>query len=278
MGKIYKATNRENGKIYIGQTKRNINVRIKQHISDSKKFSHRNFYKDLSVNSDIFDWEIVEDNVSNDIILERELYYINKYNSYNDGYNMLNCVESTAKLSEDDVFDIVDSLKNSKKTFLTISHEFNVSESLIGNINSGLKWSNLLKDIVVYPIRDTKRSVILTLEQVDEIKLLLSTTNMTQKDIGLKFNSIRKRITDINNGKTFYDETIDYPIRKNSVSYSHIESAIKILEDIKNSNMSMKEIAKKYNINLSFLYNFRNGTLDYIQDLGYKFPLRKNEK
>ncbi len=91
-GTIYKIINNINNKIYVGQTKRSVHERWQQHIKSSRynyctDYStkiHRAIRKYGIKNFSIF---IIE---TCDILLlnEREQYWINFYNSIDDGYNI----------------------------------------------------------------------------------------------------------------------------------------------------------------------------------------------
>jgi len=92
MGIIYKVINNINGKHYIGLTGRTLKIRKKEHIKEAKsgvKFSI--FHKALiKYGVENFKWEVVEE-CDSDILEEREIYYIKKYNSYapnKNGYNL----------------------------------------------------------------------------------------------------------------------------------------------------------------------------------------------
>ena len=91
LGFIYKVTNRINGKIYIGQTSQTIKRRWNQHIYESNKTIepyrsalHRAIKK---YGVDAFDIVEVEE-CNNDMLNEREIFWINYYNSYHNGYNL----------------------------------------------------------------------------------------------------------------------------------------------------------------------------------------------
>ncbi len=91
MGIIYKITNQENNKCYIGQTIRFLEVRWNEHIRKSKlkKLEKIHFYAALK-KYDINVWkcEILEDNINTEELLnEREKYWITFYKSFEDGYN-----------------------------------------------------------------------------------------------------------------------------------------------------------------------------------------------
>ena len=86
MGYIYKITNILNQKSYIGKTIRDPEIRWNEHKQDSK---HPNLplqraFKKYGINS--FSFEIIEE-VKEELLDEREKYYIKKFNTYKQGYN-----------------------------------------------------------------------------------------------------------------------------------------------------------------------------------------------
>ena len=62
---------------------------------------------------------------------------------------------------------------------------------------------------------NTSMPLKLTKQQVKDIITLLSTTTLSQKEIGEKFNVTQRTISSINIGETWVQENISYPIRKN---------------------------------------------------------------
>lgn len=89
MGFIYKITNTINQKCYIGQTIKTLEKRFSQHQNNYTKpyFSQIVLYKAFKkYGIENFIFEEVEE-VSDDLLDEREKYWIKFYNSYNDGYN-----------------------------------------------------------------------------------------------------------------------------------------------------------------------------------------------
>ena len=90
LGRIYKITNTINGKIYIGQTVQCIRKRWYDHVSQAKssKYKSGHFQRAiLKYGREAFKVELVEDNVPNHLLDEREAYYITEFNSYLNGYN-----------------------------------------------------------------------------------------------------------------------------------------------------------------------------------------------
>lgn len=89
VGNIYKITNDVNNKVYIGKTLLTIEKRFAQHVADSKR--SRNEFRPLyaAMNKygiEHFHIELIE-TVDNNILDEREKYWIQQYNSYHYGYN-----------------------------------------------------------------------------------------------------------------------------------------------------------------------------------------------
>ncbi len=89
-GIIYKATNKLNGKCYIGKTIQKLNIRKKAHIYNALNNIYSTyFYNALKkYGSEKFNWKVLENNIPENELNNKEIFYINKQNSFNDGYNM----------------------------------------------------------------------------------------------------------------------------------------------------------------------------------------------
>ena len=79
-----------NGKFYIGKTVKTVQERFKQHIQCAKKRVNRKLYDAMNhYGIDKFVVHVIEDNIqSEDILNEREIYWIAKLNAIENGYNM----------------------------------------------------------------------------------------------------------------------------------------------------------------------------------------------
>lgn len=87
MAIIYKVTNKENKKSYIGQTTQEPEVRWYHHLEDASLGSDLKFHRALrKYGKDGFDWEIIE-TVEPEKLNEREKYWIAFYDSFHNGYN-----------------------------------------------------------------------------------------------------------------------------------------------------------------------------------------------
>jgi len=84
-GFIYKITNKVNGKSYIGQTRNSVEFRWRQH--KNNKSGYALHYAIRKYGADNFEVETLEEcDVSK--LDEREIYYIDKYNTFTNGYNL----------------------------------------------------------------------------------------------------------------------------------------------------------------------------------------------
>lgn len=83
MGVIYKATNLINGKSYIGQTK-NFEIRKSQHLKAKDNYIFHLALKKYGAMN--FEWTILEE-CKDEELNEKEIYWIEQYDTYNNGYN-----------------------------------------------------------------------------------------------------------------------------------------------------------------------------------------------
>lgn len=87
---IYSITNVVNGKKYVGSTTKSFKSRWKKHITNLKNGGHashhlQNAWNKYGADSFVFKVEEIVDDVGNLLNLEKD--YINKYDSFNNGYN-----------------------------------------------------------------------------------------------------------------------------------------------------------------------------------------------
>lgn len=196
---IYKITNKINGKSYIGQSI-NIEHRWYRHIHEFVPYPlHRAIEK---YGEESFDFSVLEEcNV--DSLDEREKYWINYYDSYNNGYNLTlggKGITYYKKLNCEEVDEIIDLLINSSLQIKQIAEKFEVSEVMINNIRNGISWK---KDELVYPLRPTfdikgekNHRAVFSKDEVLYIR--------KQKSLGFKPSQIHKQFADRIILKGFY--------------------------------------------------------------------------
>ena len=87
MARIYKITNNVTGEIYIGATTLTLKERWVHHKRDAKKKPHRKLYQDMNFYGfQSFRIEEVEQ-FATEKMFEREIHWIEKFDSYENGYN-----------------------------------------------------------------------------------------------------------------------------------------------------------------------------------------------
>jgi len=84
---IYKATNKINGKAYIGKTTKTLEKRKKQHIIEAKNCKFH-FHKAIQKWGEVyFDWEVLFIAKNEKELNEKEIFFIKQYDTYKNGYN-----------------------------------------------------------------------------------------------------------------------------------------------------------------------------------------------
>lgn len=87
MGYIYKIRNVLNNRIYIGQTTRWPQDRFEEHLAAAKRKGRKTpLHRAMERNPTMFELAIIEE-CPNYSLDSREIYWIAKYDSYNNGYN-----------------------------------------------------------------------------------------------------------------------------------------------------------------------------------------------
>jgi hypothetical protein len=114
---IYKITNRINNKSYIGKTRRGIEERFKEHIADSKRerCEKRPLYSAFrKYGVENFDIELVEE-VDDNELSDREIYWIEYYDTYHNGYNATKGGDGKAYVDEDKIEELYKQYRNATK-------------------------------------------------------------------------------------------------------------------------------------------------------------------
>lgn len=147
---IYKYTNKNNGKIYIGRSI-NINRRRWEHFHNPSPYS---FFDQtlIKLGEDKFDFEIIEECTVEELC-DREKYWIKFYNccvldNREGGYNLTRGGEEYrsednpwARLSMKQVNEIIDKLVNTKISIQNIAKEYKVHYNTISDINRCKTWT-----------------------------------------------------------------------------------------------------------------------------------------
>lgn len=149
---IYKATNKINGKSYIGQTRHSLEHRKRLHLSKARQGLDTHFYQAIrKYGEDNFEWDIICSAKDKQTLNELETFYITKYDSIKNGYNMVDGGDNnimdveSVKNRHDEVMrsvevrkKISDKMKQYRKEHpFTEGHRKKLSEKARGNHNFG---------------------------------------------------------------------------------------------------------------------------------------------
>ena len=224
MAWIYKISNDFDDKIYIGMTKNTPECRFQEHWHS--RFSDTSYlhYAMALHGKEHFFVEGIEE-VSEEEMGEREIYYIQKYNSLApNGYNLAPGGENPpihrgsknvkSKLTEEQEQELFNDLSHYDLNFAQIANKYGISQSQVERINKG-EYRH--QDNIDYPIRKMKRDQYIIKCIIEDLQAGI----LTQTELEEKYQ-IRGRTTlyDINNGlsgsKNFPQS--HYPIRSGIVN------------------------------------------------------------
>ena len=268
--------------VYIGRTNNFLRRRREHEVYEPQEKGRPQYDYPLSrgirkYGVDNYKCEIIEEGLTYEESLKREIYWIEYYDTYNDPskYNYTpggECV--TESKYDDELVNEVKLLLEEKVDFKTIQEKTGISISHISEINTGKRRKDSYH---TYPINNMTCGRKLTIEQVMEIIELLKTTKIPNQQIGAQYNVDEGTIQNINLGKRYYQKDIQYPIReKCKVSKNHKlneEEFENLVADIQNTNVSFAKLALKYNISSSTVYNINKGVSRKSEK--YSYPLRK---
>ena len=152
---IYKATNKINGKVYIGQTRGTLLARKSQHLKRAKSGYKTKFYNAIrKYGEDSFEWDIICEAYDKNTLNDLETFFIGAYDSINSGYNMVDGGDNNVMdipgvkenhrkrmQSEETRKKLSDTMKKkiAEGKFFTPEHRARLSTSAMGNHNFGDK-------------------------------------------------------------------------------------------------------------------------------------------
>lgn len=133
-GKIYVLKNKINDMVYVGQTTATLHERLLQHLKPSTRKA-KGQYKLYSaieqLGSDNFYIELLEDDIPFESLDEREEYWIDYYDSFNNGYNSTPGGKGGLLIYKDEDCDRIISMLKSGCTKGEVAKEFNCCEYTI---------------------------------------------------------------------------------------------------------------------------------------------------
>lgn len=195
MNKIYRIWNIFTNESYIGSTTQEIDTRLKDHLQKSSKKRENKFHKAIEdFCPQAFKIELLDEAETTDELAQKEIHYIEAYNTMRKGYNSdrgggfrktiyqfeLNNLEPIA--TYDTLEEAGSSVNASRKT---------ISNACLGSLKSakGFLWSYTPE----YPEVEDKRSKIVYQYDLDGLLLAtFSSAREASKQLGIGLSSITR--------------------------------------------------------------------------------------
>ena len=99
-GRIYTVICKVTGKRYVGQTIKNVSERWKEHISQSKRNPSSEFHRAIAkYGVGMFNIRILEDDILEENLSDREIHWISEFDSFENGYNQTSGGETNKNIS-----------------------------------------------------------------------------------------------------------------------------------------------------------------------------------
>lgn len=213
---VYKATNKINNKVYIGITSQVLQKRINKHKSDANKGSKTSFHRAIrKYGFDNFKWSIEFKCKNRDEMIEREIYLIEKLDSYRSGYNdtlggdsgsgLFGERSASATISENQAIKIINLITSTEMSLSEISSEVNCSLSVVKDISLGYSWKHLYSEAPTKNRPFGSKRLFIDEEKVKTIINYIINTKLSYDEIAKKTKTTKKVVYNIASGKTSTD-------------------------------------------------------------------------
>lgn len=272
MGCIYMYTNKINGMKYIGQTICKLNKRHHEHLFRDDSYIDRALRK---YGEDSFILEVLEDNIEDSNLLnEREVYWINFYDSFNNGYNLTKGGCGSPSFHDDDALKIINDLRNTNLTMYEIGKKYGYSVYTVSDINNGNTCYQISE---IYPIRKNRSTQKYYQEELDIVIDLLKNTEYSYAKIsemtGLKFTYIN----DVNRGKINGDyHGEDIPIRRYKYNKSNMTYDLaSLIIDYLKKDYAAEQISEIVGVPAYSVGQLNRGKMAICRAFNETFPIQK---
>lgn len=279
---IYKAKNKLNGKVYIGQSIY-INRRWQDHKEDYSNGTSK-FYKAIQeFGWDNFEWSVIEE-CSEEKLNDREKYWIDYYDSINNGYNTIygNPFERKkySKLSDERHDELIQDLLSTSTSIKDLSDKYNLGLSYVYEINQG--HESRRKEDLKYPLRKLENHFKgirdyneLTDKEIEDILFDLKENKLQYEEMMVKYGVSYKFLRRVNKGEKILKEGLDYPLRPILSKISE-EEAEQIRLLLKNSDLSYEEIANIFDKKVERIRKINIGAI--FKNSNYEYPIRGKKR
>lgn len=166
---------------------------------------------------------------------------------------------------------VIEDLKKTSLTFKQIAEKNGYKNtSTISQINAGERCFQ--KD-ESYPIRIQKTVTTFPSETIQKIKEDIKNTSLSWKELAQKYGGNEKVYQHINNGKTYFDDNENYPLRKTQKNKKLTEEQItQIVFLLKTTKLTQKEIAEQCGCSPASVSSINTGRYNKKQNEIY--PIR----
>lgn len=103
-------------------------------------------------------------------------------------------------------------------------------------------------------------------------------TNISMKDIAKAHNISYSYLSDINNGTRLRQKDLSYPIRRKEDNDTIFSLYPKIINELKFSTKSMRQISRDFQVSQEVVRKINNGQTKRAHQFENDFPIRKNNK
>ena len=162
---------------------------------------------------DSFSVIVLEDNIPEEKIFEREEYWIKYYDTYLKGYNQNKGGKGNNKYFKfsDELIELAKEKIKQGVPFQDISDLTGISIVHLSEINQGKRRASTNE---TYPLWSKTSGRKFDEKQVLKIIDLLANTKTSQQEIAITYGVSQRTISNINLGKRYKQENLNYPIRK----------------------------------------------------------------
>lgn len=285
---VYKITF-PNNKIYIGISN-NIYRRMLEHNTDFR--NNLPIEHAIQKYGEITEFDIIEEisPENRELMRNREKFWINIFHSNKKefGYNIseggdgadLGSNNSQAKLTEEQFQQVYNDLIGNKLSLQQIADKYEMHLSSISYLNNGHTYFH---STITYPIRKERpgiaginnRNSKFSQEDVDNIIKLLIEDRLTIQEIASLYNVYDSTIRNINNGKTYKNPNLSYPLREFQTGKRKLtqKQVTEIIIEIKNNpKESLASIGRRLKVSRKTISSINCGTTYKQKD--EKYPIR----
>ena len=197
MGIIYKAQNTVTGHIYIGSTTKSLESRINDHLQKSQKKVGYKFQEAIGTyGPEAFSWEIIDSASTINDLANKEIYYINYFNSFIDGYNSDRGGGFKKEIHQ---FDLAGNLLYTYNSLEEASNSVETGKKDISracwsanHLHKGHYWSFNTTENVLDTISDQRKKKVAQLSLNEELIQIFPSASQASRSTGISKTCITR--------------------------------------------------------------------------------------